>query len=190
MADCAYRRWLLICLACLVPMLACSPCGWLSRASISLPDRPLHISQEAVQALEDKLQGAWESRGEGQFRLHVTDDELTSYLNMKMTNHESLPLSEPRIWLSRGRIYATGELRSEDLPLSGQAAFVISAQVVDDQVKLHVEQASLGRIPIPRAFTSSLEDTVNRSLAQAQLHVKALQLEILEGEAILVAAPN
>jgi len=191
MLDCAYRRWLLLlCLTCLVPMLACSPCGWLSRADISLPDRPLQISQEAAQGLEDKLHGAWDSQSEGQFRLHVTDDELTSYLNMKMKDRESIPLSEPRVWFTRGRIYVAGELSSNDLPLSGQAAFVVSAQVVDARVKLHVEQASIGRVPIPKAVTSSLEETLNSALVQAQLHVKVLQLEILEGEAILVAAPD
>jgi len=191
MLDYAFRRrLLLISLSCFMLLVACSPCGWLSRASISLPQRPLQISQEAAQGLEDKLQGAWDSRSEGQFRLQVTDDEITSYLNMQMKNQESFPLSEPRVWLTQGRIYATGELSSKDLPLSGQATFVIAAQVVDDRVKLHIEQANIGRVPIPKAFTSSLEETVNSTLAQAQLHIKILQLEILEGEVILVAAPN
>ena len=190
MLNFAYRGRLLFCLVCLALVLACSPCGWLSQARITLPDRPLQVSQEAAQRLEDKLQGAWDHQNEGQFRLHVTDDELTSYLNTKMKDQKSIPLSEARVWLTRGRIYVAGELRSDDLPLSGQAAFVISARVVDDQVKLHVEQASLGPVPIPQALTASVEETINGALAQAQLHVRILELEILEGEAILVAAPD
>jgi len=65
---------------------------------------------------------------------------------------------------------------------------VTTAQVVDERVRLSIDQASIGRLPIPRAFLESLEGTVNSGLAQAQLGIKVQRLEILEGEAIIIAS--
>lgn len=183
-------RCILACLIGLIFMLACGPCGWLSQGRVALPDRPVRVTHEAAQRLEDKLKGAWESQGDGQFRLQVTDEELTSYLNMRLSGQDSIPLQQPRVWLTRGLIYVAGELSGPDLALSGQAALVLSAEVVDERLSLRIRQASVGLIPIPGPLTSSLEDTINSALAQAQLNVRVLQLEILEGEAILVAAPD
>ncbi len=183
-----HPRLPLLSLALLWTMLACSPCGWLSRSGANLPDRPIEITEDAAQRFEEKLHGAWESQGEGQFRLQFTDQELTSYINLKLNAATNLPLSEPRVWLTRGKIYVSGELSSEELPLSGQAMIVTTAQVVDERVRLSIDQASIGRVPIPRAFLESLEGTVNSGLAQAQLGIKVQRLEILEGEAIIIAS--
>jgi hypothetical protein len=67
---------------------------------------------------------------------------------------------------------------------------VASASLLDEKVQISFEQASIGRIPIPSALLSSIEDTVNGALSQAQLSLRILQLEILEGEAIIIAAPG
>ena len=63
-----------------------------------------------------------------------------------------------------------------------------SAQVADEQLRISIDQASIGRVPIPRAFLNSLQNTVNGGLAQAQLGLKVQRLEILEGEAIIIAS--
>ena len=187
MLEKRHPRLLLLCFALLWAILACSPCGWLSLPGIKLPDRPIEITEEAAQCFREKLQGAWESQGKGQFRLQFTDQELTSYINLKLKVASDVPLAEPRIWFTRGKIYVSGELSSEELPLSGRAVIVASAQVADEQIRISIDQASIGRVPIPRAFLDSLSDTVNGGLAQAQLDIKVQRLEILEGEAIIIA---
>jgi len=188
MPETRYPRLLLLAFALLWSVLACGPCRWLSRSGPKLPDRPIEITEEAAQRFQEKLQGAWETQGEGQFRLQFTDQELTSYVNLKLKEAADVPLVEPRIWFTRGKIYVGGELSSEELPLSGQAVIVASAQVVDEQIRISIDQASIGRVPIPRAFLDSLSETVNSGLAQAQLGIKVQRLEILEGEAIIIAS--
>ena len=188
MSERPYPRLLLLCCAFLWATLACSPCAWLSRSSVKLPDRSIEITEEAAQRFREKLQGAWENQGEGQFRLQLTDQELTSYVNLKIKDSTDIPLTQPYIWFSRGKIYVSGELSNAGLPLSGQAAIVASAQVADEQLRISIDQASIGRVPIPRAFLNSLQNTVNGGLAQAQLGLKVQRLEILEGEAIIIAS--
>ena len=184
------RHLLLTCLVAVWTVLACSPCGWLTGSGITLPDRPVAITEEAAQRFEDKLQGAWEGLGENQFRLQFTDEEVTSYINVKLQAASALPVAGPRIWLTRGKIYVSGMLDTGDLPLRGQAVIVASAHVVDEKVLISIEQARVGQVPIPNMLLSSLEDTVNTALSQAQFDVKIVHLEVLEGEAILVAAPR
>jgi len=181
-------RLSLLSFALLWALLACSPCGWLPRPTPSeWPQRPIEITEEAAQRFQEKIQEALKNQVDGQFRLQFTDQELTSYVNLKLEETEAVPLAEPRIWFTRGKIYVSGEVSSEDLPLKGRAAIVASAQVEDEQIRIHIDQASIGRVPIPRSILDTISDTVNGNLAQAQLDIKVQQLEILEGEAIIVA---
>jgi hypothetical protein len=168
----------------------CSPCAWLLASDVNAPSRSLDVTEDAASSFEEKLKGAWEDQGKDQFRLQFTDEELTSYVNMRLQDAGTIPLTDPRVWLTRGKMYVGGKLTMPDLPLSGQAVIVASASLLDEKVQISFEQASIGRIPIPSALLSSIEDTVNGALSQAQLSLRILQLEILEGEAIIIAAPG
>jgi hypothetical protein len=166
---------------------ACGPCASLSGFRVALPDRPIEISEDAAQRFQEKIIGGWEARETGQFRLQFTDQELTSYLNLRLGDMRFIPLSEPRIWLTRGDIYVSGNLKAGSLPISGRVGLVLSPQVLDGVAQLSVERASIGPAPIPRAILETLEETMNTSLRQAQMNVHIERLQILEGEAIVIA---
>jgi hypothetical protein len=190
MSDLGSRSQAAVGLVLLLAVLACGPCGWLTEPEPRQPDRPLQITEDAALTFEEKLLGSWEAQREDQFLLQFTDDELTSYLNLKLQDTDLVPISEPRVWLTRGKIYVSGRLNMPQLPLSGQAVIVTSARVVDERIQMTIDQATIGRVPIPRAVLRSLEDTVNGALSQAQMDVRVLQLELLEGEAIVAAGPR
>ena len=172
----------------LVAVTACGPCSSLSGFRVALPDRPIQISEDAALRFQEKISGGWQTQEAGQFRLQFTDEELTSYLNLRLKETSILPLTEPRIWLTRGDIYVSGNLSAGSLPISGRVGLVLSPQVSDGVAQLTVERASIGPAPIPRALLETLEETLNASLRQAQLNTQIERLQILEGEAIVIAS--
>lgn len=176
-----------VALVLLVASAACSPCASLSSYRVVLPDRPIEISQEAAQRFQAKLTGGWEPQEQGQFRLQFTDIELTSFLNYQLKGTGFVPLSEPRVWLTRGDIYVSGALAAGELPVKGQVSLVLSPRLTDGIAELQVEKASIGPAPIPRAVLRRLEETINASLRQAQLDTEIERVQILEGEAVVVA---
>lgn len=181
-------RLSLLSLALLWALLACGPCGWLPRPAPSeWPERSIEIREEAAQRFQEKIQEALNKQENSQFRLQFTDQELTSYINLKLEEARALPLAEPRIWFTRGKVYVSGEVSSEEWPLKGQAKIVASAKVEDGRIRIRFDQASIGRISIPRPALDTLSDTINDSLAQVQLGFKIQLMEILEGEAIIIA---
>jgi len=184
-----YHRLLLPGFILLWAILACGPCGWLSRSGPKLPDRSIEITEEAAQRFQEKLREAAESQGKGPIRLQFSDQELTSFINLRLEERADMPLVEPRIWFTQGKIYMSGELHSEEVPLSGRAVIVASAQVADGRIQISIDQATIGRVPIPRAFLDTLSQRVNDILGRAQLHIKVERLEILEGEVILLVSP-
>jgi len=168
--------------------MSCSPCGWLSESHTDWPSRPIEITEDAAQSLADKLEGSWDSQGNGGFLLQITDQELTSYLNLRLLDSSDLPLQDPHIWFTRGNIYASGQLSIDQLPFDTNATIVSGVGIVNGTLQLSIEQASFGQIPIPNGLVSSLESRVNGALAQAQAGLQIIELEILETEILLVAA--
>jgi len=181
----------LVGIACLLVLsLSCSPCGWLSRPDSDWPSRPLQITEEASQSLEDKLEGSWDSQGDGDFLLQVTDQELTSYLNLRLLGSADLPLKEPRIWFTRGKIYASGRLSVKPLPFDAQARIISDMDIVDGALQLSIERASYGQIPIPNSIVQSLETRANGILARVQIGIEVLELDISESEILIIAAAD
>jgi len=166
---------------------ACSPCALLSGARVALPDRPIEISEEAALRFQEKLNSGWEAQEKGQFRMQFTDQELTSYLNFQLVDTSFIPLTEPRIWLTRGQIYVSGNLAAGRLPISARVALVLTPEVSDGLAQLSVERASIGPAPVPRSLLDTLEETMNAGLMRAQLGTQIERLQILEGEAIVIA---
>jgi hypothetical protein len=148
------------------------------------------VSEQAAQSLADKIQGSWDSQGDGNFMLQATDQEVTSFLSLRLLDSQDLPLRDPQIWFTRGQVYASGELHVDRLPLAPRANIILAGEIDNGLLQLSVAQASFGQIPIPRGLVDSLESRLNGALAQAQVGIEVLELEILEAEAILVARPR
>lgn len=166
---------------------ACGPCASLSGFRVSLPDRPLEVTEDAAARFQEKLSGGWEAQETGQFRMQFTDQELTSYLNLRLVDSGFIPLTDPCVWLTRGHIYVSGDIAGGGLPIGTRVSLVLSPRLSDGAAQLSVERASIGPAPVPRAILEALEETINSSLQRAQLGTRIERLQILEGEAIVIA---
>ncbi|GAB4527832.1 MAG: hypothetical protein Kow0063_03480 [Anaerolineae bacterium] len=148
----------------------------------SPPGGQIPVSQEAADRLKENFNREMQEASTGEeFRLFVTNEEITALVALTLQDTGSIPLSEPQVWFTAGRVYMTGTF-SPFWPLRFQSLIVATAVVNDDQIEVEVERAQMGPFPFPRRVLASASESINETLAEMQLDLKITALEILEGE--------
>ena len=180
------RRALMLSLAVFVLLLACAP-GRSGEPSI--PGGPVQVSPEAADRLEAKLREALQNNPSGQFILHLTDEEVTSYAALKLGETEEAPITDPQIRFTKGKVYMTGKIVGV-LPVRVGALVVASAQIVDGQLQVTLDKVALGPVPVPNPMLKRFSQTINETLSEAQLEITVSEIQILEGEILIAGAIN
>ncbi len=176
---------LLIFLAILLG-LACGPCSFLS-AELPTPPRPLAVSTESAGQLEARIQQNLNGEPGQQFILHMTDAEVTSLLATELAKYDESPVTEPKVWFTKGKIYGTGHLVNV-VPIETDFYVVASAHIRDGQVVVEIDEISAGALPIPERVLDMISQSINETVDELQLDVEITALEILEGEIIVKGA--
>lgn len=171
---------LLVGLLIIVASLACAPGN--TGDIPSPPGGQIPVSQEAADRLKENFNREMqEASTGGEFRLFVTNEELTGLVALTLQDTGSVPLSEPQVWFTAGRVYMTGTF-SPFWPFRFRSLIVTTAVVNDGQIEIRVERAQMGAFPFPRRVLESASVSINETLAEMQLDLEITALEILEGE--------
>ena len=153
--------------------------------SATLPGGPVEISPEAAQRVEAKLVEALTLNPNDQFILRFTDEEVTSYLALKLEETTEPPIANPQIRFTKGKMYVAGELTNIG-PMQVRAMIITVPRVTDDQLVIDIESVYIGPIPIPNTFLDSLSQTIDMALEEAQVSLKITQVEVFESEIVIV----
>ena len=171
---------LIILCICLLPGLACSLSG-----GGEIPTPPggrIAVSSEAAERLRQNFSRALqEASTGGEFRLFVTNEEITSLVALTLQETSGMPLRDPQIWFTAGRVYMTGSF-SPFWPLHFDSLIVATAVVQGGQVVVQIERAQMGPFPFPQRALDSSSRSINDTLSQMQSDLEVTHLEILEGE--------
>jgi len=163
--------------------LACGPCNLLSN-DLPTPPHPLVVSTESAEQLESRIRQNLTGEPGQQFILRMTDAEITSLVATQLAQYDESPVTNPKIWFTRGKIYGTGRLINV-LPIEADFFVVGTANVKDGQVVVEIEEISAGALPIPSRALDTISQSINETVEDLQLDVEVTALEILEGEAIV-----
>jgi len=148
----------------------------------SPPGGQIPVSQEAADQLKENFNREMQEASTGEeFRLFVTNEEITALVALTLQDTGSVPLSDPQVWFTAGRVYMTGTF-SPFWPFKFQSLIVTTAVVDDGQIEVEVERAQMGPFPFPRRALESASESINETLAEMQLDLEITALEILEGE--------
>jgi hypothetical protein len=140
------------------------------------------VSQEAADRLKENFNREMQEASTGEeFRLFVTNEEITALVALTLQDTGSVPLSDPQVWFTAGRVYMTGTF-SPFWPFRFQSLIVTTAVVDHGQIEVEVEEAQMGPFPFPRRVLESASESINETLAEMQLDLDVTTLEILEGE--------
>ena len=153
-----------------------------STGEIAPPGGPISASQEASDRLRQNFyQALQEATTDHESQLRITNLEITSMFAKQLTETGRIPLSDPQIWFTSGRIYITGGVRPVG-PFEFNSIIVATAVVNNGQLVVEVQEAQMGMFDFPDAILASITDTVNETLAGVLLDLDITRLEILEGE--------
>jgi hypothetical protein len=148
----------------------------------SPPGGQIPVSQDAADRLKENFNREMQEASTGEeFRLFVTNEEITALVALTLQDTSSVPLSEPQVWFTAGRIYITGTF-SPFWPFRFQSLIVATAVVHDGQVEVEFEEAQMGALPFPQQVLESASESINETLVEMQLDLEVTALEILEGE--------
>jgi len=161
--------------------LACAPGS--NRGTIpSPPEGQITVSQEAADRLKENFNREMQEASTGEeFRLFISNEEITSLVTLSLQDTGSIPLSNPQVWSTAGRIYITGTF-SPVWPFNFRSLIVATAVVRDGQVEVEVEKAQMGPFPFPQRALQSASESINETMVEMQLDLQVTTLEILEGE--------
>ena len=109
------------------------------------------------------------------------NEEITSLIAKKLTETGQIPLSDPQIWFTGGRIYMTGGIKPFG-PFQFHSIIVATAVVDQGQLVFKVQEAQMGAFDFPDAILESITQTVNEALVSILIDLDITRLEILEGE--------
>ncbi len=169
------RSGLILLLALSIFALSCLPCQTSSQV-IPAPIRTVPVSSAEAEDLLAKLREGLVVDSEGYFTLEVTEEELTSYVALKM--EESI--TDPQIIVSDGKIHLYGTIVS---PIEAPITAICSVETEGGRVEITVEAVALGGFPIPETFVESFAQQIDDLITSAQRrgNVEITEIEITEG---------
>lgn len=121
---------------------------------------PVPISTEAIQSLSDKFDALGASSGE--VTVTITEPELTSFIDQQMAAQPDGAFSNPQVYLRDGKIKLYTTVTTDNL--SADALVVMNASIKDNALKVIIDSADFGPVPVPQGVLDSLTSTVNDEL--------------------------
>ena len=149
-----------------------------------LPGGPVQVSEEAARRLENKITEALQQGPSSQLTLTITDEELTSWVALRVATESEAMVTDPQIRFTQGKAFVTVTLVGV-LPINVRITLVSSVKVVGDRVQLEIQKSSAGPFPVPDFALDALSQMINETLLEAQLDVQVTSIEILESEIVI-----
>jgi hypothetical protein len=166
--------------------LACSLGG--GSDELQPPGGPIPISLEAADRLKQNFnQALQEAGGNRESQLRITNEEITSLVAAELTDTGRIPVTDPQVWFTAGRIFMTSQVQVFG-PVRFDSVIVATAVVDDGQMLVRVQEAQMGPFDFPDQLLESTTQTINETVASILVgaDLEITRLEILEGEMFVV----
>jgi len=140
------------------------------------PASPIPISTEAAGEFENLWQNAIDNSVDGKVTVVMTEEQVTSYVAIKLAEEPDVPLTDIQIFLRDGKMTLKGNAKVGTI--SAPATIVINVTVDEDgKIQAAIEDADFGPIPVPQSMLDSLNTSINESLTN-ELTVDSTQVTI------------
>ncbi len=174
----------------LLPLLACSiGLPNLKPKTEALPQPPggyIEPNEDAVTRAKTNFnQAVEEAKGGHEARFRITSEEMTSLAALSLKTRADIPVSDPQIWFTAGKIYMLGKF--EGLGSASVSALLVMRPLVTDNGQLQVKlvEAKMGAFNVPDAVIKNITETINETLTNMQFNVQITGIDVREGEIII-----
>lgn len=160
-------------------------CGaGLESSSPTPPGGTVRVTATAAEELERSVRNQIMDASKRDFRLDVTNQQITSIVNLRAT---TLPLERPQIWFTRGKAYIRGTFTGICL-WRPEVLIVASPRVKDRKLQVNVQQIYVGSFALPQDWLPTVSKSITDSIEDAQINLLFDRVDILEGELVLVGS--
>ena len=163
--------------------LACS-LGRSSSPQLTPPGGAISLNGEAADRLKQNFHQALQEAGTSQeSQLRITNEEISSLVALELAQTGQIPVSDPQIWFTSGRIYMTSKVEVGG-PVKLDSIIVATLVVDNGKMVMKVQEAKMGPFDFPDGLLETTTQTVNETLAGILIgaDLEITRLEILEGE--------
>ena len=127
------------------------------------PATPIPVSTQAVQSLKNQVQQSVATgTASGTVTLHITEEQLTSYLAVYLQSHPNLPITDPQVQLRNGQMELLGKVQQGMFSANISMTMTVGVDQ-NGQPKITITQEDFGPLPAPQG----LNDAVSAFVAQA-----------------------
>jgi hypothetical protein len=181
------RRQQLFPIAIALLVLAAMACTCtLPKPSVSgpAPKATVPVSQAAADNMQKKLdQAVKQAKSTGQFKLTLTESELSSYLAQEITKSQEqgdqVPITNPQVKLTQGQVWVYGTFGGS-AKLNGLV--VVLPQIQDDQLKIQIVRVDFGPVPVPKPLLDQMNEQIQTATQENTSNIILTSIVIREGE--------
>lgn len=181
-----HHRYVLVVLTLISAGLACALPG-----GPKLPASPIPVSTEAAGEMQTTVQTAVAAAAQsGTLELTFNEEQITSYVAVKLAEQTEAPFTDPQIFLRDGKIQIFGTAHAGQL--TANASIILSASVdAEGQLSLSVDQADFGPVPVPDNILQDVSTQLETALTeQTGSNVTLTNVIIAEGTLQLTGTIN
>lgn len=144
-----------------------------------------------VESLRQKFSTA-QPGPDGNITIELTDDELNQAVDVRAgTAGEEPAIQDPELTFTGGNVLLVGSVRQ---PVQGELRATFQPVVSDGQLRLFLTNVTMGGIPVPTVLLSTVEATINTSLATLLSalpgNYRLSEMIIGEGTMTIIARPS
>ena len=149
------------------------------------PKATVPVSKEAAASMQKKIdQAASQAKSTGQFKVTVTESELTSYVDQQIKARQAqgdeIPLASPQVKLTQGQMWVYGTFLAGSSKVNGLV--VVSLQVQSGRLKIQVVRVDLGPLPAPKLFIQQINEQIQALADEQSSDITLASVTIREGE--------
>jgi hypothetical protein len=160
----------------------------------SLPDDgpPIAVSQEAADSFQAKMQAAGqEAQASGSSTVTITQEEITSFLTLRMDDLEAqaqteggtpveFPLIDPQVYFKDdGNIVVRGQIEfqgnTQPIRIAAQPA------LVDGNLEMQNIEGRIGPVPVPGAILEAIDSTITQAILAGQDYAQVTDVQVGAG---------
>ena len=179
------KVWMTV-LALVAASLACNM-GGLGATATPRPT-PIPVSSEAAGELQDVWATAVAGSKNGEVTVVMTEEQLTSAVAINLAANPDSPIKDPQVLLRDGKMTLTANAKIQGVT-SPVKIITSAAPDADGVLKISIEEAKFGLLPMPAVLLDSVSGMINEVVSgqfgPQGTGVKITAVTIADGQMVL-----
>ena len=157
------------------------------------PASPIVVSTEAAGQLEDIITQAVGSSQNGEVTITVTEEQLTSFIALKLAEEPDAPLQDVQIFLRDGQIVLFGNAKVGSLTAPAEIRLDVATNT-EGGLDVTVADANFGPMPVPDSMLETLSSALNEAMSgefgPQATGIRISNIVVADGEMTMTGTAN